>query len=52
MSGRNDGWKDIQTMDIGEPVYVIEKLSFVRRRQSFGDLFNRYGVEERLFISV
>lgn len=39
-------------VDISEPVYMIEKLSFVRHRQSFGDLSSRYKVEKRLLITV
>ncbi len=24
------GWRDTQTMDVGEPIHVVEKLSLIR----------------------
>lgn len=43
-------------VDADDPIYVIEKLRFVRCWQSLGDFFNkyrdRYKAEEKLFITI
>lgn len=48
----SNGWSNRQTVNVSEPVYVIEKLSFVKYRQSFEDISSKYGVGKKLFIAI
>lgn len=47
-----DGWKDAQTVNIDESVYVIEKPRLVRQQQLVGVSLNKHKVWERLFITI